>query len=109
MSGDGDNPSRRTDKWFWCARRFKTRSIAAKFVADASVRITRGGVTHRVDKASFLLREGDEASCISGERLFVLAVTGFAEKRGSPAAANSFFADQGNNSSAAPPPCKAAR
>jgi len=108
MSAGGAAPSRRLDKWLWCARRFKTRSIAAKFVAESNVRVTRNGVTHRADKASFQLLEGDEISYMLGERLFVLRVTGFAERRGSPAAAGALFVDKDHVQSAAAPPCKAA-
>lgn len=104
-----DAPSRRIDKWLWCARRFKTRSLAAKFVAGASVRVTREGTTQRIDKPSFLLREGDDVSFLLGERLVVLTVTGFAERRCSPAAAKSLYAEQAKSVPAAgTPPCKAA-
>lgn len=104
-----DSLSRRIDKWLWCARRFKTRSLASKFVAGASVRVTREGTTQRVDKPSFLLREGDEVSFLLGERFVVLTVTGFAEHRGSPAAAKSLYVEQGKSAPAAgTPPCKAA-
>lgn len=112
MSGDGQAPSRRIDRWLWCARKFKTRSLAARFVVDASVRVTRGGVTQRIDKASFLLRENDEVSFVVGERLFVLKVVGFAARRGSPEAVQNLFADLiddlGKSPAAASPPCKAA-
>ena len=108
MSAGDDARSRRLDKWLWCARRFKTRSLAAKFIVEESVRVTRNGVTHRTDKASFQLRGGDEISYMLGERLFVLTVTGFAERRGSPAAASVLFVDQGHVQPADTPPCKAA-
>ena len=109
MNGGGETLSRRIDKWLWCACRFKTLSIAAKFVTEASVRVTRSGVTQRIDKAGFLLSEGDEISYMADERLVVLTVTGFAERRGSPAAARRLFADRGKSANAnLPPPCKAA-
>lgn len=101
--------SRRIDKWLWCARRFKTRSLASKFIADASVRVTRDGVTQRIEKPSFLLREGDQVSYLLGGRLFVLTVTGFADRRASPAAAKSLYAELGKSAPIAEaPPCKAA-
>jgi ribosome-associated heat shock protein Hsp15 len=101
--------SRRIDKWLWCARRFKTRSLASKFVADASVRVTRDGVTQRIEKPSFPLREGDQVSYFMGERLFVLTVSGFADRRLSPAAAKSLYVESGKSAPAPePPPCKAA-
>lgn len=85
--------SRRIDKWLWCARQFKTRTLAAKFVVEASVRVTCDGETHRVDKPSFLLREGDEVSFLLGEKFVVLRVSGFADRRGSPAAARQLFVE----------------
>lgn len=107
MSGDGAKLSRRIDKWLWCARRFKSRSLAAKFVSETSVRVTRTGVTRRIDKAGFLLREEDEISYLLGERLVVLKVSGFAEKRGSPVEAHRLFTEIGNSGVGAAPPCKA--
>lgn len=88
---DTASASRRIDKWLWCARRFKSRSIAAKLVSEASVRVTRDGETLRVDRASFLLRESDHVSYLAGDRLVILAVLGFAERRGSPEAARRLY------------------
>ncbi|HNR76531.1 MAG TPA: RNA-binding S4 domain-containing protein [Parvularculaceae bacterium] len=114
MSGSDDEPlSRRIDRWLWCARAFKTRSIAAKFVSEASVRVTRDGATQRVDKPSFLLRVGDEVSFVLGERVIVMTVAGFAARRGPPAVARALFAPQANSQDRQPAPagdaCKAAR
>ena len=114
MNDNADRePSRRIDKWLWCVRRFKTRSLAAKFVSDASVRVTRDGVTQRIDKPAYCLREGDEVSFILGERLIIMTVVAFAERRGAPALARTLFAEKGKMTPvvAAPPApvCKAAR
>jgi ribosomal 50S subunit-recycling heat shock protein len=87
--------SRRIDKWLWCARRFKSRTLAAQFIAGAGVRVTRNGATERVDKPSFQLREGDEVSYMLGETLFICTVVGFAERRGPPAAARALCIDRG--------------
>jgi len=113
MSAHADEaPSRRIDKWLWCVRRFKTRSLAAKFISEASVRVTRDGATHRIDRPSFNLREGDDVSFVLGERIFVLTVLGFAERRGTTEAARTLFADKGNSrerqTGEAGEPCKAA-
>jgi ribosome-associated heat shock protein Hsp15 len=88
------SPARRIDKWLWCVRRFKTRALAARFVAAGGVRVTRAGTTRRVDKPSFPLREGDEVSYLMGERLIVLTVLGFAERRGSPDTARRLYAER---------------
>ena len=86
-----DASSRRIDRWLWCARRFKTRTLAARFVTEANVRVTRGGATKRIDRPGFLLREGDDVTYLFGERMIVLTVAGFAERRGSPDAAKSLY------------------
>lgn len=104
MSGtqkERDAPSQRIDKWLWCARRFKTRSLAAKIVSEGGVRVTREGTTQRVAKPAFTLRKGDQVSYLSGERIVVLTVKGFAERRGSPEASKALYSD--------PSACTAAR
>jgi ribosome-associated heat shock protein Hsp15 len=80
--------SRRLDKWLLCARRFKTRSLAARFIMRSSVRITRNGATIRVDQPSFHLREGDVVSFVDGDKFRAFRVAGFAERRGPPASAS---------------------
>lgn len=99
-------PSRRIDKWLWCARRFRTRSLAARFIAEKSVRVTRGGATQRVDKPGFLLLKGDEVSYLLGERLHVLTVAGFGDRRRSPAEAKPLFTETSVSSDEKPPTCK---
>lgn len=96
-----DEASHRIDKWLWCARRFKSRTLAARFVEEAHVRVTRDGVTRRIDRASFQLRIGDQVSFLLGEKPVLLTVAGFADRRGSPAAARALY--QGV---AASPACK---
>jgi len=114
MTGGADDkgPSRRIDKWLWCARRFKTRSLAANFVTRESVRVTRDGVTQRVEKPGFLLREGDKVSFMLGERFEALIVTGFAGRRGPPASSRLVCRDAAEagicENSAPAPACKAA-
>jgi ribosome-associated heat shock protein Hsp15 len=42
----------RADVWLWRARFFKTRSLAAKFVEEGRIRVTRSRRESRVDKPS---------------------------------------------------------
>lgn len=86
-AADDSPPSRRIDKWLWCSRRFKTRSMAARFISEAGVRVTRSGSTQRVERPSYPLLEGDVVSYLFGDKLVVLTVTGFAERRGPPSSA----------------------
>ena len=102
-------PSRRIDKWLWCARRFKTRSLAASFVSEANVRVTRNGATLRVEKPSFQLCEGDVVSYLQGEKLVVLYVVGFAARRGAPGSQRLLYRtdmEAGVSSSPAAPACE---
>ncbi len=82
-----EGASRRIDKWLWCARRFRSRTLAAAFIESASVRVTRNGETFRVDKPAFALRVGDVVSFPLGERFHAVEVLGFARRRGGPAEA----------------------
>ena len=91
MSEQQTQSSRRLDKWLWCARQFKTRSLAARFVEEKTVRLTRAGVTERIDKPSRLLNRGDEIAFMLGDRLVILAVEGFAMRRGPASQAQKLY------------------
>ena len=84
----------RIDRWMWCARFFKTRSLAAKFVATGKARVNGT----RVAKAAFLVKAGDMITFPLGDRIRVVEVTGFVEKRGSATIAATLYADH------SPPP-----
>lgn len=76
--------AQRLDKWLWCARLFRTRQAAAAFVAEHGARLTRNGQAQRVEKPGFSLKQGDEIAFMLGDRLIVVRVVGFSERRLSP-------------------------
>jgi len=90
----------RIDKWLWQARLFKTRTLAAKFVNDGNVRVTRNGETQRIDKASASVRPGDTLVFTRNERLRVIAIEACAMRRGPASEAQLLYVDQ----SPPPPP-----
>ncbi len=94
--------AQRVDKWLWCARFFKTRTLAAKFVADGRVRLTRSGATSRVAKPSVTVRIGDELSFALGQRLFIILIAACATRRGPASEARALYEDL-----SPPPPPKA--
>ena len=49
----------RVDVWLWRARFFKSRSLAARFVEDGRVRLSRTGAEGRLDKPSRPVKPGD--------------------------------------------------
>ena len=56
------------DVWLWRARFFKTRSLAAKFVDEGRVRLTRAGQETRLDKCARPVKVGDALVFALGER-----------------------------------------
>ncbi|WP_269714166.1 RNA-binding S4 domain-containing protein [Caulobacter sp. NIBR2454] len=81
----------RIDVWLWRARFFKTRSMAAKFVDEGRVRLTRAGVQTRLDKPSRALRPGDAIMFPLGGRLIAVQVEGLGERRGPPVEARALY------------------
>lgn len=108
-AGQDPGAAQRIDKWLWCARLFKTRTLAAKVVADRSVRLTRGGMTIRIEKPSALIRPGDHIAFLSGESLRVLEVLACAERRGPAPEAQSLYTDRSPPRPARPDPAPFAR
>lgn len=82
-------PTQRIDKWLWCARFFKSRTLAARFVAGGRVRLNRA----RVSKASQSLRSGDVLTFALGERVCVIRVLALAERRGPAVEARGLYED----------------
>ena len=81
----------RADVWLWRARFFKTRSLAAKFLDDGKVRLTRGGAETRIDKCARALKVGDRLVFAVGGKLIAVAVEELGERRGPPAEARGLY------------------
>ena len=77
-----ENDPCRVDVWLWRARFFKSRSLAAKFVDDGRVRLSRGGSEARLDKPSRTVRPGDGLIFALGGRLVAVRVAELGERRG---------------------------
>lgn len=89
MSEDG---SARVDVWLWRARFFKTRSLAAKFVDEGRVRLTRAGQEQRLDKPARPVKVGDTLVFAVGGRLIAISVQALGDRRGPPAEARTLYA-----------------
>ena len=90
--------SQRIDKWLWCARFAKTRTLAGKFATSGAIRLTRDFETARVEKASTSVRVGDRLAFLIGERMRVVEIIGFGERRGPASEARLLYTDH------SPPP-----
>ena len=82
----------RADVWLWRARFFKTRSLAAKFLDEGKVRLTRGGAESRIDKCARPVKVGDRLVFALGGRLIAVEVAALGERRGPAEEARTLYA-----------------
>jgi ribosomal 50S subunit-recycling heat shock protein len=81
----------RADVWLWRARFFKTRTLAATFIDEGRIRLTRAGHESRVDKPARPLKVGDALVFALGGRLIAVTVAALGERRGPPAEARTLY------------------
>jgi ribosome-associated heat shock protein Hsp15 len=78
----------RIDKWLWHARVVRTRTAAAALADGGLVRVNGA----RIDAASRPVRAGDVVT-VALDRIRVLRVSGFSERRGSASEAALLYDD----------------
>lgn len=88
----------RADVWLWRARFFKTRSMAARFIDEGRVRVTRAGQENRLDKPARVLKSGDQLVFALGGRLVAIEVQGFGDRRGPASEARLLYSALQNSS-----------
>jgi len=82
----------RADVWLWRARFFKTRSLAAHFIDEGRIRLTRAGQESRLDKPARPVKVGDALVFALGGRLVAVTVAALGQRRGPPAEARALYA-----------------
>ncbi|MEZ5775177.1 MAG: RNA-binding S4 domain-containing protein [Hyphomicrobiaceae bacterium] len=89
---DGEEPGgpQRLDKWLWFARVVKTRTLAAKLVADGRVRVNR----ERTDKPSQPVKPGDVLTISVHRSIRVLEIVGIGRRRGPAPEAQALYVDR---------------
>jgi ribosome-associated heat shock protein Hsp15 len=80
--------AQRLDKWLWCARLVKTRTLSARLIEAGKVRVNGA----RVLKASRQVAKGDVITASLG-RVAVVRVLGAAERRVSASLARALYED----------------
>jgi len=94
LSEPAHDGSCRLDVWLWRARFFKTRALAARFLEDGRVRLTRPGAAEtRIDKASRTVRPGDALVFAVGGHLVAVTVQALGERRGPPTEARALYCE----------------
>jgi len=74
MSGE----TRRLDQWLFFARLFKSRSLAADFIAGGAIRLNRRPIT----KPAQTIRPGDVLTYARGDDVLVIRILAPGERRG---------------------------
>jgi len=82
----GDGARLRVDKWLWCARFFKTRSLAAEAVAGGKVHVNRERV-----KPSRVIAPGDVLDITVGYDAVTVEVRSIPKRRGPAAEARQCY------------------
>ena len=81
----------RADVWLWRARFFKTRSLAAKFVEEGRIRLTRAGSESRIDKPSRTVKPSDVLVFGLAGRVIAVRVLDCGERRGPASVARGLY------------------
>ncbi len=81
----------RADVWLWRARFFKTRTLAANFIEEGRIRLTRAGHESRIDKPARPVKVGDALVFALGGKLIAVTVAALGDRRGPPAEARSLY------------------
>lgn len=88
---DAINDAVRADVWLWRARFFKTRSLAAKFVEEGRIRLTRAGSESRIDKPSRTVKPSDVLVFGLAGRVIAVRVLDCGERRGPASEARGLY------------------
>ena len=79
----------RIDRWLWCARFIKSRSLASGFVQTGRLRVNG----ERISKASRIVRPGDVLTFPLGPHIRVVKVLAPAARRGPAPEARALYED----------------
>jgi len=91
------NEACRIDVWLWRARFFKTRSLAARFVDEGRMRLTRREGEIRIGKAAQIVKPGDDLVFAIGGRVFAVRIAALGDRRGPASEAQALYETFGEN------------
>jgi ribosome-associated heat shock protein Hsp15 len=86
--GDGGGSELRVDRWLWCTRLFKSRSLAAEAVAGGKVQVNGRRV-----KPALAVRVGDHVSITRAGYAFECEVLKLPDRRGPAPIAQACYAE----------------
>jgi ribosome-associated heat shock protein Hsp15 len=85
----GEREGQRLDRWLWCARFFKSRTLAAKLCNERKVRINR----RIAAKASAVVRVDDVLTFPQARAIRVVRIKAVATRRGPAVEARELYDD----------------
>jgi ribosomal 50S subunit-recycling heat shock protein len=85
----------RIDVWLWRARFFKTRTLAASFVEEGRVRLSRTGAETRIDKPSRNVKVGEGIVFAMEGKVVAVRIEALGDRRGPPAEARRLYSSLG--------------
>lgn len=91
MSDVAPQEATRADVWLWRARFFKTRTLAATFIDEGRIRLTRAGHESRIDKPARSVKVGDALVFALGGKLVAVTIESLGERRGPPKEARALY------------------
>jgi ribosome-associated heat shock protein Hsp15 len=91
VEAEGTKGDCRVDVWLWRARFFKTRALAARFVEDGRLRLTRAGSEGRLDKPGRALKPGDGLVFALAGRVIAVRVEALGQRRGPASEAQGLY------------------
>src|SRR5688572_1049675 len=89
---EGGGTSLRIDRWLWCTRHFKSRTLAAEAVSGGKVHLNGQRV-----KPAHALRVGDKVAITRPGFVFECEVLGLPRARGSAPIAQACYAETGTS------------
>jgi ribosome-associated heat shock protein Hsp15 len=89
MEDAAGQPGQRIDRWLWCARFSKSRSIASALVQSGRLRING----ERISKASRNVRPGDVLTFPLGPHIRVIEIVSLGLRRGPASEAAALYRD----------------
>ena len=92
LSETGNTPQR-LDKWLWCARFYKSRSLASKAISQSGLRLTRGKTITRITKPAFAVLPDDVLTFAKGPHTKVIRIICLAKRRGPASEAQTLYED----------------
>ena len=87
----------RIDVWLWRARFFKTRTLAASFVEEGRVRLSRAGGETRIDKPSRNVKIGEGIVFAVDGKVVAVRIEALGDRRGPPAEARRLYSSLGES------------